>query len=289
MIATFFNRLKNVCIGQVPFLLGIPAIAWQGLFFAIPLFFVVYLSFRSSFDFEVGLTLKNYVDLFDMTYMVVIVRSFFLAFINTIVCMICAYPIAYFLAIIVKRFKLFWLFLLLLPFWTNFLLHVYSWFFILERGGVLNTLLLKIGFIEEPYMMLNSVPAVMAVMFYCYLPFMILPLYSILDKLDLSLLEASADLGAGALQTFFRVTLPITLPGLQLGFFLVFVPSFGEFAIPALVGGDKITFVGSLISFLFLEGDNKPLASAYTVVSVICILLVAWAFYRFSNWLIRGN
>lgn len=289
MVETFFNRLKNEFKYQIPFLLGIPAIVWQVLFFVIPLFFVVYISFMPSVSVDVGFTLRNYFDLFDTTYITVILRSFILALANTLLCMICAYPIAYFLAVVVQKFKLFWLFLLLLPFWTNFLLHVYSWFFILERGGVLNTLLLKVGLIKEPLMMLNSVSAVMIVMFYCYLPFMILPLYSILDKLDVSLLEASADLGAGALQTFFRVTLPITLPGLQLGFFLVFVPSFGEFAIPALVGGDKITFVGSLISFLFLEGDNKPLASAYTVISVICIILIAWVFYRLSTWVIRSD
>lgn len=149
--------------------------------------------------------------------------------------------------------------------------------------------MLKLGLINKPLILLNSLPAVMLVMFYCYLPFMVLPLYSILDKLDPELLEASADLGANAWQTFFRVTLPLTLPGLQLGFFLVFVPSFGEFAIPALVGGNKIMFVGSLISFLFLEGGNQPLACAYTIISILCILCAALVFYRSSQSIVRSR
>lgn len=282
------RKIKKELINQFPFFVGIPALIWQVIFFFIPLLFVFYMSIRWV-DPVLGVkyfSLKNYVMLFDRTYFFIIARSFFFGLLNALLSIFFAYPIAYFISVVVQRFKLFWLFLLLVPFWTNFLLHVYAWFFILEKGGVVNTFLMSLGLISEPLQLLNSMPAVVLVMFYSYLPFMTLPIYSILDKLDLSLLEASADLGATRWQTFFRVTLPMTLPGLQLGFFLVFVPTFGEFAIPALVGGDKKAFAGSLISFLFLEGGNQPLASAFTVISIICIIVAALGFYHLSNFFI---
>lgn len=175
------------------------------------------------------------------------------------------------------------LFFIILPFWTNLLVLTYAWFFILDRDGLFNLLLLKMGIIQEPFTLINNYFSIILVMFYCYLPFMIMPLFSVLEKFDLSLLEASKDLGANQWQTFLNVIIPITLPGIQAGFLLVFVPAFAEFVIPLLVGGDKFMFVGTLISHYFLIGQNKFIGSAFTVFSS-CIL---FAIVFFASLILR--
>jgi len=260
---------------EIDFFWLAPAVIWQVLFFCLPLFFVAALSVLKDVDgsFFQLLTLDHYAQFFQMSYVRIITRSTVMALINGLVCAIFAYPVAYYLVFYARRLKNILLFFLILPFWVSFLVQIYAWFFVLARQGILNSALLKIGLITTPLHILNTSFAVYLVMFYCYVPFMIMPIYSVLEKSDKRLLEASSDLGATAWQTFIRVTLPLTFSGLKTGFFLVFIPSFGEFVIPALLGGGKKMYVGTLISRYFLVVRDVRAGSAFTVLSG-CILVV---------------
>lgn len=264
-----------------------PAIVWQALFFFMPLLLVLYLSFVLAWDkpFLSSFTLQHYATFFDPMYLGIIARSFLLAACNAFACLVIGYPVAYFLAVKTRAWKNTLLFLLMLPFWTNLLVLIYAWFFVLERHGLVNIFLMKLGMISEPLHLLNTPWAVHLVMFYCYLPFMIMPLYSILEKLDMSFIEASLDLGANPFKTFINVTVPLTLSGIKTGFFLVFIPSFGEFVIPALIGGAKQMFVGSLISHYFLATRNSFLGSAFTCFSSLILIIIA----LFFHWMVKDR
>lgn len=270
---------KSLVKEELPFLAGVPAFIWQLLFFYVPLLFILYLSFRRP---EIaGFSFANYRELADFVYVKIIWRSLLLALTNGILCLCAAFPLAYFLVFKAGRLKIVFLFLLIVPFWTNFLLHIYAWFYVLERNGFLNMLLYKLGIIQEPLQILNSIWAILLGMFYSYLPFMVFPIYSALDRFDVRLLEASADLGAHTAQTFYKVLVPLILPGILTGFFLVFVPSFSEFAIPALMGGDRTMFAGTLITYLFLNGYDQPLGAAFALVSSTLIIGGAFMVYKF--------
>ena len=266
----------------LPFFMLAPALLWQVLFLYIPLVIVLVLSFTRGWGLALPaiFTLKHYGAVFNSTHFIIIFRSLVLALFNAVACLLCAYPVAYFIAYRVKRFRNLLLFLLTIPFWTNFLVHVYAWFFLLEHNGLINTLLLKTGVIATPFHLINNMKAVGIVMVYCYFPFMIMPLYSVLEHIDKRLIESSFDLGATARQTFMRVTLPLSLPGIKTGFFLVFVPSFGEFAIPALVEGSKNMFVGTLISHYFLMARSPFLGAAFTFLSGAVLLVVVIILHR---------
>ena len=273
---------------QFPFAFGVPALIWQALFFYLPLLLITIssvLDISEAGSIE-GFTLKKLFLFLHPIYLRVIGSSFLLAFFNAIICLMIAYPIAYFLAFRGRRFKNVFLFLLIVPFWTNFLLHVYAWFFVLEKEGFLNVLLQALGIIHEPLHFLNSLFAIMIMMVYYYLPFMILPIYSSLEKFDYRLIEASLDLGASWFQTFRSIIAPLTLRGVRAGFFLVYIPSFGEFAIPELMGGDKRMFVGSVVSHYILGEQTGSLGSAFTVVSCIALLLSAIALFWLMNRLL---
>lgn len=269
-------RIKNLIVQQMPFFVGSIALLWQVLFFYVPLGFIVMLSFLqfSSAGLWTGLTFAHYTPFFKSSYAIILLKSLVLAFVNVATCFCIGFPIAYFLSFKAGSFKNFFFFLLVLPFWTNFLLHVYAWFFVLERNGFLNTFLQKFGLIDTPYHFLNSLGAILLVMAYCYLPFMVLPIYSILEKVDRKVVEASYDLGATAWQTWSRVILPLSFSGVRSGFFLVFIPSFGEFAIPGLMGGEKRMFVGSVIANSILGNQTLASGAAFTVVS--CLVLIAF-------------
>lgn len=266
-----------------PFSIGVPAILWQVLFFYIPLVLIVVTSFIQISEDGVmeGLTFSKITHFLNPLYFRVIGLSFFMAIFNVILCFLIAYPLAYFIAFRGKRLKSGLLFLLLIPFWTNFLLHVYAWFYVLEKHGFLNNLLLQIGLIKEPLLLLNSPFAIMIMMVYYYLPFMVLPIYSSLERFNSSLIEASFDLGASWFQTFRRIILPLTMRGIRAGFFLVYIPSFGEFAIPSLMGGDKIMFVGNVVSDYILAEGTGSLGAAFMVVSCAFLLVTAILFYKF--------
>lgn len=278
---------------ETPFFMAMPALAWQLLLFYVPMVLVVVLSFtRTSDQFSYVFSLEQYATFFESAYGSIILRSFTLACMSACICVLCAYPIAHYLTFTLRRFKTQMLFFFILPFWINALVQVYAWFFVLEKHGLLNSLLLKLGVINDPLIILNTPWAVFIVMIYCYLPFAIMPIYSVLEKFDKRMLEASADLGATPWQTFLRVTLPLSARGIRTGFFLVFVPSFGEFVIPTLLGGAKQMYVGSLISHYYLTIRNFNLGSAFTCVSgliLIAMSLVVYYVFKRLDGVTRGG
>lgn len=273
-------RLKAAFSSEHPFFMAMPAVAWQVLFFYIPVVLIILISFiKRAPDATIAATLEHYVYFAKPLFLMVIANSLLLALGTAIFCLFLAYPVAYCLAVKVERFKNLFLFFLILPFWTSLMVQVYAWFFVLEHNGLLNTIFTQLGFISQPLHLLNTPFAVYVVMTYCYLPFMIMPLYTALEKIDRKLFEASADLGATQWQTFTRLTIPLSMPGIRTGFFLVFVPSFGEFVVPTLLGGGKRLYVGSLITQYFLSARNPYLGAAFTILSSIALIMAVGLLY----------
>lgn len=274
---------------QLPFAVGIPAIVWQILLFYIPLGLIIlssFLNFSEIGQFE-GLTLSHIKLFFSTTYFNTILASLVLAITNGLLCLAIAFPLAYFLVSHGRKYRNLLLFFLIVPFWTNFLLHVYAWFYVLERHGFINTILLQLHIISEPLQLLNSMPAVMIMMVYYYLPFMVFPLYSTLERFNFHLVEASLDLGASFSTTLWRILLPLASRGIRAGFFLVFIPSFGEFVIPELMGGDKKAFVGTVVSQYILGEGTGSLGAAFTLISSITLILASCALYLLLTRLLR--
>ena len=278
---TLFHKIKNQAKNESPFVIGSPALVWQILFFYLHLLSMMVSSlflFSEEGIFQ-GVSFQNFLPILSRTHLSIIFNSIFLALFTALICLIIAYPLAHFIAFKGGRYKTALLFFLIVPFWTNFLLHVYAWFFVLEREGFLNTLLKTLGIIEHPLHFLNSLFAVLLMMVYCYLPFMVLPIFSALERFDKCLLEVSSDLGASWKQNFFHVMLPLTLPSVRAGFFLVFIPAFGEFIIPELMGGDKRYFVGNVISQYVLGNDTEGLGAAFMVFSCAALLMTTSCIY----------
>ncbi len=286
-----FSLSSRSPTSQLPFTFGAPALIWQVLFFYLPLVLIAISGFVKVTETGdiLGMTFDHFLFFLRPLYLKVIFSSFLLAFSNTLLCLAIAYPLAYFLAFTGKRYSNLFLFLLIVPFWTNFLLHVYAWFFVLDKDGFLNLLLQNLGLVQNPTSMLNTPFAILIMMVYYYLPYMVLPLYSSLEKMDVRLIEASFDLGATWLQTFRRIMLPLTKRGLKAGFFLVFIPSFGEFAIPELMGGDKQMFVGTVVSDYILGEETGALGAAFTVLALIFMLITAGILYWVIERLIPGK
>lgn len=276
---------------EFSFALGVPALIWQVLFFYVPLCLIVCSSFLAISDLGKieGFTLEKILTFFHPTYLRVIFSSVLLGLSTAFFCVCIAYPLAYFMAFRGKKIKNFLLFLLIVPFWTNFLLHVYAWFFVLEREGFINNLLRTIGLIQSPISFLNSIFATMLMMVYYYLPFMVLPIYSSLEKFDYRLIETSVDLGASWLQTLRQIILPLSIGGIRAGFFLVYIPSFGEFAIPELMGGDKQMFVGSVVARYILGDQTGSLGAAFTVVSCFILSISCVCLYFFLGKIILSK
>lgn len=282
-----FNSFK-----EATFFWGIPALLWQIFFFYMPLSFLVFTSFvhyipeLHTFHF----TLAHYYTFFQWIYFKVILRSFFLACATVSVTLLIAYPVAYYLVVKLRSWSTLFFSLLMLPFWTNFLLLVYAWYFLLENDGLLNSLLLQAGIITEPLHIMNTEWAVACGMFYCYLPFMLLPLYNAFERFDKRLLEASKDLGATSWQTMVNVTIPLTFSGIKTGALLVFIPSFGEFVIPALLGGDKRMYIGSVITHYFLTIRDVSLGSAFTCFAIaILVIMLAVVYFCITTFMPKKN
>ena len=272
----FWSTFKK----DIPFSIGVPALIWQILFFYLPIVLMITTSFFTTGESgHLSFSVDHFKHVWKIAYLTSIGSSLIFSFTTAILCGLIAFPLAHFIAFKGGRYKTLLLFLLIVPFWTNFLLHIYAWFFVLEKQGFLNTILLNFGIINEPAHFLNTPFAVMLMMVYYYLPFMALPIFSSLDKFDPSLLEASHDLGASKFQTFRRVLLPLTLDAIRVGFFLVFIPAFGEFVIPELMGGDKDYYVGSVISQFILGEETGQLGTAYTLISVLALLLATGILY----------
>ena len=268
---------------------AIPYVIWMALFVVAPIIMVVIYAFSASVG---GFTLDNFAKM--GTYTVVFTRSFKLALIATAICVLIGYPVSYKMSKEGPRFQRAAMVLIMLPMWMNFLLRTYSWMTILENNGLLNQLFQKIGFISlynhifgtnlEYFSMMNTQGAVVLGMVYNYLPFMILPIYSVIIKLDHSLLEAARDLGAGSLTVFRRVILPLSLPGVVSGITMVFVPSVSTFAISRMLGGGTELLLGDLIERQFLGGAYNPqLGAAISLVMMIIVLVCMLVMNRFGE------
>ncbi len=258
-----------------------PAIIWQLLFFIVPLILVLGLAFfKNNFS---TFTMEYFREIFHEAQIFIIFQSLILATCTSLITLCIAYPVAYFIAFRTHKYRYLFLFLLMLPFLINLLVQVYSWFFILGKGGFLNILLVSTGIIKEHIHFLDQQGSIYLVMIHVYLPFMIMPIYTILEKLDYRLIEASHDLGASAVRTFTHVIFPLTAPGIQAGFFMVFVASFGEYVIPTLIGGCTRFFVGSLIAEYFFVGDNAEAGAAFICMSILFLLVFSFLCY----WLLR--
>ena len=229
-----------------------------------------------------GKFLANYARSFHPIYLQILWRSIWMAVVTTVVCLVIGYPIAYYIAIAAPaRRRNLLLGLVVVPFWTSFLIRTYAWMFILRTEGLVNSLLMGAGLTSRPLELLYNDFSVLMGLVYGELPFMILPLYASLEKLDLSLLEASADLGARPGSTFWRVTVPLTMPGIVAGIILVFVPSLGQFVVSDLLGGARTMLAGNLIQNQFAVARNKPFgaAVAFELTAAVLLLLFAYALY----------
>jgi putrescine transport system permease protein len=209
----------------------------------------------------------------DSLYLLAYLESLKVAIISTVLCLLVGYPIAYAIARAEGRLQLVLLVLVILPFWTSFLLRVYAWKILLQGGGILNAVLLQLGLVDTPVTLLYTPTAVYIGIVYSYLPFMVLPLYAALARLDHSLVEAALDLGCRPWQAFARVTLPLSLPGIVAGSLLVFIPAVGEFVIPELLGGPDSVMIGRVLWNEFFANRDWPLASAVAVAMLLILVL----------------
>jgi spermidine/putrescine transport system permease protein len=226
--------------------------------------------------------LRNYARSVDAIYLKTFWRSVWVASATTGLCILVSFPMAYYLAVIAPpRRRGLLVALVVVPFWTSFLIRTYAWMVILRTEGLINTVLMSAGVIDQPLELLYSNLAVMIGLVYGELPFMILPLYASLEKLDPTLLEAATDLGAGTVSTFFRVTVPLAMPGLLAGTLLVFIPSVGQFVVSDLLGGGKADLLGNVIQRQFTTSRDKPFGSALAVELTVLVLamLGAYAIY----------
>ena len=209
----------------------------------------------------------------DPLYWVAYLNSLKIALISTVLCLLVGYPIAYGIARSPATVRTLLLLMVILPFWTSFLLRVYAWIGILKPKGLINAALMSLGIIDQPLDILHNDFSVYVGIVYSYLPFMILPLYATLEKLDVSLLEAAEDLGARPIKAFFTVTVPLSMPGILAGSMLVFIPAVGEFVIPALLGGPDTLMIGKVLWNEFFSNRDWPVASAVTIVLILVLVI----------------
>ena len=252
---------------------AVPYVAWMAVMVVIPILIMVAYAFTTA---EFQGTLENFAEM--GAYASVFFRSFRLAFIATLVCLLIGYPVSYWMAHEGPGFQRVAMALVMLPMWMNFLLRTYSWMSILENNGLLNQLFRAVGLLDllgvDHLQLIGTPGAVVLGMVYNYLPFMILPIYSVIVKLDGSLIEAARDLGADSVRVFSKVIFPLSLPGILSGVTMVFVPSVSTFAISNLLGGGKQTMLGDLIELQFLGGAYNPhLGAAISMVMMVIVVV----------------
>jgi len=278
---------------------------WLVLFFFIPLAIIFKISisvsewgmppyqdiFVNNDGFKINITLENYVYILsDFYYIRSFLNSIVLAFISTFFCILIGFPLAFYIATSDIKLRNILLILVIIPFWSSFLLRVYAWKIILQNNGVLNLILLKLGIISEPLQLLYNQYAVIMGIVYTYLPLMILPLYGYLNKFDLNLIDASKDLGLNRIKSFFRVILPLSIPGIIAGSLLVFIPVVGEFIIPEMLGGSDKLYYGKILWEEFFVNRNWPGASALAFTGIIVLVLPIIIFQIiYSKWTIKNE
>ncbi|MCW4598006.1 spermidine/putrescine ABC transporter permease PotB [Pasteurella multocida subsp. multocida] len=259
---------------------------WLIFFVLAPNLLVLIVSFltRDSSNFyALPFTLENYTRLFEPLYAQVVWNSLYMSGLATLVCLIIGYPFAFLLTKINPKYRPFLLFLVVLPFWTNSLIRIYGMKIFLGVKGILNSTLMSIGLIDTPIRILNTEVAVIIGLVYLLLPFMILPLYASIEKLDYRLLEAAKDLGANAFQRFIKVIIPLTMPGIIAGCLLVLLPAMGMFYVADLLGGAKVLLVGNVIKSEFLISRNWLFGSAISIGLTILMALLIFVYYKASK------
>ena len=299
MRRSFLSSIKS--LGQPRNLvIGVPYL-WLLAFFAIPFVIVLKISFswmqpiqpgyapliewvEETRRLVVSFNFDNYqVLLRESLYVDTFLYSVKVAAVSTFWCLLIGYPMAYAIARSKPSTRNLLLMLIILPFWTSLLLRVYAWVGLLKTNGVINNMLLALGLIDQPLTLLYTDFAVYIGIVYSYLPFMILPLYSNLEKHDLTLLEAAADLGAKPVKAFVKVTLPLSMPGIVAGCLLVFIPAVGEFVIPSLLGRTDQLMIGTVLSAQFFGARNWPVAGAVAIVLLLVLLLPILLFQRYQR------
>lgn len=265
-------------------LLG-PGALWLFAFFLVPILIMLAYSVMPRGIYggvEPGFTLEHYARFFDPLYLDILRRTFVWSVACTVLCLLLGYPVAYVIARS-GRWRNLLLFLVILPFWTSFLVRTFAMIFLMRDTGLVNAWLLKLGLVDEPIVMLYTPFAVMAGLVYGFLPFMILPIYASLEKLDLSLLEAAEVLGARPAERFRRITLPLSMPGVVAGCLLVFIPALGSFLTADLLGGAKQLMIGNLVQNQFSAARNWPFGSAASFIVMALVLLAVLAYLRVKD------
>jgi spermidine/putrescine transport system permease protein len=265
-------------------LLVLPATAWLIVFAVLPLVFLAVTSFWSSglFGLSPDFTFDNYKAIFsDAIYSLVMLQTLKIAFMSTLITFLISYPMAFFLASLKGPSKNVFLLAVFVPFWTSYVVRTFVWLPVLGRNGIVNTILINLGIIHEPIgWMLYNAGAVQLGLVYVYSLFMILPIYMSLDRLDPRLIEAAADLGAGPVRTFLRVTFPLSVPGVLSGCVMVFLLACGAYVTPQLMGGAGGTMFGRVIASQYVDTSNWALGAALSIVLVFVVLLCLFLFGR---------
>ena len=259
---------------------------WLGVMVFIPNLLVLLASFLTKdpqYFLSLPLNTDNYKALLDSVLFGVILKSLNIAFFTTLFCLLVGYPFAYFIARASKEWRPLFLMLIIVPFWTNSLIRNYALISILSTNGLLNSFLMKTGLISQPIQILYSNWAVFIGMSYTLLPFMILPLYATLEKLDQNLLEAARDLGAGSLAAFFKIVVPLSFPGIVAGCIMVFLPALSLFYVSDILGGANSTVIGSVIRNKFMTARDWPVGSAISVILTVFMLFLLKFYYKSGN------
>ncbi|EJL6398750.1 spermidine/putrescine ABC transporter permease PotB [Vibrio navarrensis] len=258
-------------------------VSWLVLFVLIPNLMIIGTSFLTRDEanlIEMTFTLDNYARLLDPLYAKVLLHSFYMAIVATLICLVIGYPFAYIVAKMPAKWRPFMLFLVIVPFWTNSLIRTYGLKIVLGTQGILNNALLTLDIIDKPLRLMYTETAVMIGLVYILLPFMILPLYSAIEKLDYTYIEAAKDLGANKLQTLTKVILPLTMPGIIGGCLLVLLPALGMFYIADLLGGAKNLLIGNVIKSQVLNARDWPFGAATSIALTIAMAVMLYAYYR---------
>ncbi len=274
------SKFQNVVIATI--------VGWLVLFVFLPNLMIIATSFLTRDDthfVSMVFSLDSYARLLDPLYFDVLLHSLNMAVIATFACLVLGYPFAWFLAKLPARVRPLLLFLLIVPFWTNSLIRIYGLKIFLSTKGYLNTFLLWLGIIDEPLRVMFTPAAVIIGLVYILLPFMVMPLYSSIEKLDKSLLEAAKDLGASKLQTFLRIIIPLTMPGIIAGCLLVLLPAMGLFYVSDLMGGAKNLLIGNVIKSQFLNIRDWPFGAATSITLTLVMGLLLLVYWRASRLL----
>lgn len=275
-------NLQNIIITVI--------VSWLVLFVFMPNLMIIGTSFLTRDEanlIEMTFTLDNYIRLFDPLYAKVMWHSFYMAIIATLLCLLIGYPFAYVIAKMPEKWRPFMLFLVIVPFWTNSLIRTYGLKIMLGTRGVFNNTLLYLDIIDKPLRIMYTEYAVMVGLVYILLPFMVLPLYSAIEKLDNTYIEAARDLGASKLQTFIRVIIPLTMPGVIAGCLLVLLPALGMFYVSDLLGGAKNLLIGNVIKSQVLNARDWPFGSATSIALTTAMAIMLYAYYRAGKLLNR--